>query len=1103
MEAERSQASGIKLTEEQKVPEEELRSVHQQLLDIIDFLPDATFVVDCDNKVIAWNKAIEAMTGVKAKEILGRGDYEYALPFYGIRKPILIDLALKPASDFDSSYYILEKDGKAIVAETYLPQFKPGGIYLWSKARALYDSRGNLAGAIESIRDITQHKKTEIALQESLHFLQHLIDTIPGSIFYKDISGIYQVCNSAFQQFLGLSKEEIIGKSVHDIFPEDLAGEFKQKDEALFKAPGIQIYESSLMYADGTRHDVVINKATYSDSNGNACGLVGIILDITNRKQAEEALRESEGKYRLLVENLNDVIYTIDAQGVLTYISSAVEQLCGYSPDEVIGQFFGRFIYPEDLPALLASFQRSMEGRIEPFEFRIVDKAGAVRYVRSSSRLLLKDNEKLGLSGVITDITERRRAEASLRDSREYLNQIINTIGDPIFVKDSEHRLVLVNDAECILAGRPREELLGKTDYDFFPREQVDVFWKQDDLVLESGQENANEETITDAEGNVRTIITKKTLHMDKDGGKFIVGVIRDITKRKHAEEELHKKDVLLNAVALATNILLTETDLKSAIKQTLELLGSASEVDRIRVFQNRQSDDGRHLATLYQEWRREGDRSCRDDHDLQDTAFYPAVDCWYEALSAGHLIKGPVSYFPESERRMLQSQNIISILAIPILIEGQFWGAVSFEDCHCERIWTGSNVHILHSSAASIGSAIARKHVENELRKAKDAAEAGALAKSQFMANMSHELRTPMNAVIGMTSLLLEEEITADQRDCIETIRSSGEDLMFLINSLLDFTKMNEQKVELESQAFELRRCIEDAMDLLAGEASRKDLKLSCRIDGKTPEMIIGDPTRLRQILGNLLNNAVKFTEKGSVTVTVHSLQIDEHHRIHFEIQDTGIGIAEDQMHNIFEPFCQADASITRKYGGTGLGLAISKRLVELMQGEIWAESETGKGSTFHFTILAKSTDQKALRKVKLQPEKDLVFPPGRPLRILLAEDNEVNQTVIQKMLKRLGFRADLAANGIEAVQALQRQPYDVVLMDVKMPELDGWEATRQIRRFLPDAEQPEIIAITAYALEGDRERCLAAGMDDYISKPVQMKELRKKLIKIAEERS
>ena len=838
-------------------------------------------------------------------------------------------------------------------------------------------------------------------------------------------------------------------------------------------------------------------------SKGNACGLVGIILDITDRKQAEEALRESEGKYRLLVENLNDVIYTIDAQGVLTYVSSAVEQLCGYRPDEVIGQFFGRFIYPEDLPALLASFQRSMEGRIEPFEFRIVDKAGAVRYVRSSSRLLIKDNEKLGLSGIITDITERRRAEASLKDSREYLNQIINTIGDPIFVKDSEHRLVLVNDAECTLAGRPREELLGKTDYDFFPREQVDVFWKQDDLVLESGQENVNEETITDAEGNVRTIITKKTLHMDKDGEKFIVGVIRDITKRKRAEEELHKKDVLLNAVALATNILLTETDLKSAIKQTLELLGSASEVDRIRVFQNRQSDDGRHLATLYQEWRREGAPSRTDDHDLQDAAFYPAVDCWYEALSAGHLIKGPVSYFPESERRMLQSQNIKSILAIPISIEGQFWGAVSFEDCHCERIWTGSNVHILHSSAASIGSAIARKHAENELRKAKDAAEAGALAKSQFMANMSHELRTPMNAVIGMTSLLLEEEMTADQRDCIETIRSSGEDLMFLINSLLDFTKMNEQKVELESQAFELRRCIEDAMDLLAGEASRKDLKLSCRIDGKTPEMIIGDPTRLRQILGNLLNNAVKFTEKGSVTVTVHSLQIDEHHKIHFEIQDTGIGIAEDQMHNIFEPFCQADASITRKYGGTGLGLAISKKLVELMQGEIWAESEIGRGSTFHFTILAKSTDQKALRKEKLPPEKDLVFPPGRPLRILLAEDNEVNQTVMQKMLKRLGFRADLAANGIEAVQALQRQPYDVVLMDVKMPELDGWEATRQIRRFLPEAEQPEIIAITAYALEGDRERCLAAGMDDYISKPVQMEELQKKLIKIAEERS
>jgi PAS domain S-box-containing protein len=254
----------------------EIKNPERRFADIIDFLPDATFVIDNGGLIIAWNHAIEAMTGVKADEILGKGDHEYALPFYGNRRPMLIDLALRSAGEVERSYYTFQREGEAVVAETHIPSFKPGGIYLWGKASSLYDTVGNLVGAIESIRDITGHKKAEIALHENLRFLQHLIDTIPNPIFYKDLNGIYQGCNSAFEKYLGLSKDEIIGRSVYDIFPPDLADKYREMDQALFNAPGVQVYESSLMYADGTRHNVVFNKATYSDAEGMYLDWLGL-----------------------------------------------------------------------------------------------------------------------------------------------------------------------------------------------------------------------------------------------------------------------------------------------------------------------------------------------------------------------------------------------------------------------------------------------------------------------------------------------------------------------------------------------------------------------------------------------------------------------------------------------------------------------------------------------------------------------------------------------------------------------------------------------------------------------------------------------------------
>jgi signal transduction histidine kinase len=447
------------------------------------------------------------------------------------------------------------------------------------------------------------------------------------------------------------------------------------------------------------------------------------------------------------------------------------------------------------------------------------------------------------------------------------------------------------------------------------------------------------------------------------------------------------------------------------------------------------------------------------------------------------------------SKRAHFHGKELKGQLLVPIVNADRLIGTLNI-GADSTDFFTDEHVEIAKEFCSLLSASIGQLRLRQEMDEERERAERAARVKSAFLANMSHEIRTPLNAVIGLTTLLLDRELPSDERELVTAIRSSGEALVALVSDVLDFSKIEAGHMDLERRSFVLKTLVEQSLDLVAASARNRGLRLKHRMAPGLPTRVVGDGGRVRQVLVNLLGNAVKFTHDGTIEVRVASKATGANKlMLEFQVADTGIGIPPERLETIFEDFNQADVSTTRKYGGTGLGLAIVRRLVQLMGGDIAVSSVQGHGTTFEFTIEVEPDSQ--IRRTMDAPEEalermDPTLGERIPLRILIAEDNLVNQMVALQILGRMGYRADAVGNGLEVLTALEREKYDLVLMDIQMPEMDGIQATRAIRRKYRN-KSPRIVALTAAAFTDMHDQCLAAGMEAFITKPLRVGELRR----------
>ena len=837
-----------------------------------------------------------------------------------------------------------------------------------------------------------------------------------------------------------------------------------------------------------------------------------VILEAGRDRVQLEQLQEDAYRYRLLADNINDIIFTLDMSLRYTYVSPSVERVRGFSPGEVMNLPLDKQMTPASLEKVLTEFSEALESvstgqnaaTPKIIEVEMYHKSGGTVWLELNVDFLRdKTGEPAGVIGLSRCINERKQAEQKLRESDNRYQALFERSLEYIYINDLNGNFIDANDGALKGLGYSREEIKSLSYADLLPEEQYDMSFNALREIINTGrQSEIMEFRLKTKQGGNIWVQTQGALLYRNGKPYAIQGIARDITDQKKAEMALTQMVDWQMGINDIHNEVLRKKTLNERLQVITDGIQKTFDIFLCRIWITRPGD--RCLSCRHADVSAEA-RLCRDG----DRCLHLVASSGYNTRTDGDYCRIPFGYHDIYWKDTESLPGFLTNTAdtAPIIHDPEWIrqnGLVAFSgrqlrdnDGHVIGVLGFFSKHViqdpeyqLYGNLANTASQIILSSLaEESMEQARSAAEAANRAKSDFLANMSHEIRTPMNGILGMTDMLLDTNLSGQQRDFARSVKTSAESLLSIINDILDFSKIEAGKLEMEAIVFDLKQVLKEILDILFLETKEKRIECTSDISEKIPPRLVGDPVRLRQVLMNLLSNAVKFTRQGSVSITISPENITEADTLlRFEVMDTGIGIPLKYHDKLFQSFTQLDASTTRKFGGTGLGLAISKQLVEMMGGEIGFTSKPGQGSIFWFTAAFKTTPP-AGQADEPTGATSRKANPGDGLRILLAEDNPINMKVIEKQLELLGHTVTSVLNGEEAVNAFQEQDFDLVFMDIQMPVLDGVKAAQQIHRFQnehrPDRKAP-VIALTAHAMAGERESLLGKGLDGYIPKPV-----------------
>ena len=843
----------------------------------------------------------------------------------------------------------------------------------------------------------------------------------------------YLEVNHEFVRMSGYPRDQVIGRTAQELgFWRD-SPESEAFSNELLRTGAVRNHETVVTAAAGRRLNLLIS-AVLIEVEGRRCTLA-ISRDITDLKRAQDELRSADRRLRDVLANAPVAMTVINNDGIITLSEGAGLEAMNYAPNQLVGHSLDELGPPGS--AIARHAREALAGEqqvaIEEFNGRIFE----VWYspVRDSRKRIT------GAMSVATDITARVAIQDELKRKEEFYRSLIETLPDTVMTVDQSGTIRFVGGAGPRNFGYSADQVVGHSALNFIHREN------QADQKRLMGAAFENPGTVIGSEARALVpngiwvpVELMGRVAPGPDGQPILIVTMRNIAERKQAQEELRRREEYYRTLIEASSDLIVVIDIRGVVifaggQGLRDIAESSVEVIGLPASDFEHPDDvAEQIKTVAWSFDNPG-RIVRTEVRLRGVG-----GDWIPFEFAGRVIAG--------------------LDGMPRLVT------------------TGRNI-------------AERKRIESELAAARDAALAASRAKSDFVSSMSHEIRTPMNAILGMADLLWETDLSSDQRRSLGTIISNGNSLLELINSVLDFAKVESGKMSLELTSFDLRDLVERVRELFEVRAREKNLELSAKIAAGIPAVVCGDPMRLRQILINLVANAIKFTERGTVAIEAAQAMASANRGaalVQFTVADTGIGLTPGQLEMIFSPFTQADSSTTRKYGGSGLGLAIAARLAALMDGKIWAESSPGIGSRFHFTARlepACADFSEAATQSSSSPARIV----DRPLRILLADDSPDNRMLIAAYLKKTPYRLETAENGQIAYQKYVAAGADLILMDIQMPVLDGYGAIKMIRSHELETAQARtpIIALSASALEDSVSRSIGAGCDLHVSKPVK----------------